>query len=319
MASFAICFCFAKDSAIEQYYRLLVSTLVGQYSIKELEMLSGIKAHTIRIWEQRYHLLEPKRTASNIRYYDDEQLKFLLNVSLLSKHGYKISHISSWSKQDLKQKVEKLYEQTSVHPQEHFEHDATELIAAMIDMDALKLHAIYDASVKQIGFENTIVQLVYPFLEKIGILWSIGQINPAHEHFMSSLIRQKIISGIDQLQEPKTGKKFMLLLPQGEHHEIGLLVAHYMLKRQGYRVFYLGADLPDHEIPNAVKTVHPDYVLTFLVDPAVIPNAQRIRKAISQVDSEITLIVACRNQSELNAIKSDRLQFVHQMSELNDL
>lgn len=293
---------------------------MGQYSIKDLEKLSGIKAHTIRIWEQRYKLIEPKRTGTNIRFYDDEQLKYLLNVSLLSKNGFKISKISKWSDEEFLDHVKQVYEQTLLHDNSvQLELDANDLITSMIEMDAVKFHRIYENSIRHIGFQKTITDLIYPYLEKVGILWSMGQINPAQEHFISNLIRQKVISAIDRLEENMDGEKFLLLLPEGEHHEIGLLLANYILKEKGKRVYYLGQDLPLSDIPSAVLTVEPDYLLTFLVDPSLINNAQKILEILDTATGGKPVLVATRLTPELKNIKLSNVQFLHGMRDLLDI
>lgn len=290
---------------------------MGAYSIKDLEQLSGIKAHTIRIWEQRYGIIEPKRTGTNIRFYDDEQLKFVLNVALLSRHGYKISKISSLSDGEFKQEVEKLYEQTLIHDTDVvLDLDSNDLMVSMIDMDAEKFHRIYENSVKNNGFERTITHLIYPFLEKVGVLWSISQINPAHEHFISCLIRQKIIVGIDRLPNPSSGKRFLLFLPEGEHHEIGLLMAHYLLKKNGAQVFYMGQNLPDQDLKTSIRTISPDAILTFFVDPAVTSNARStVEKMIALCDG-CELLIATRSMPELETIQHPNLFFLHGINDL---
>lgn len=291
---------------------------MGQYSIKDLEQLSGIKAHTIRIWEQRYGLIEPNRTDTNIRYYDDEQLKYLLNVSLLSKNGYKISKISKWSDEEFLEQVKQVYEQTLIHDNSiQLDLDANDLITAMIDMDALKFHRIYENSTRNIGFQKTISDLIYPFLEKVGILWMIGQINPAQEHFVTSLIRQKIISAIDRLEENQSGDKFLLLLPEGENHEVGLLLTHYILKNAGKQVYYLGQNLPLPDIATAVLTVKPNYILTFMVDPVILNDANHIVKQIHDFSGTAKVLIATRKSPEIEKLSFERVSFLHGMQDLD--
>ncbi len=292
---------------------------MGAYSIKDLEQLSGIKAHTIRIWEQRYNIIEPKRTSTNIRYYDDDQLKYLLNVALLSRHGLKISFISKMDDGIFQKEVEKLYEQTLLRdPDVILDLDANDLMVSMIDMNAEKFHRIYENSVRNNGFEKTITDLIYPFLEKVGILWSLDQINPAHEHFISCLIRQKIIAGIDHLPNPLDGKKFILFLPEGEFHEIGLLMANYLLKKKGCVVYYMGQNLPDRDVERCIETVKPDSVLTFFVDPVVVSNAAHSIKKFQSYDANVKILVAVRKTPEIEAINSDNVHFLHGMKDLDN-
>lgn len=292
---------------------------MGSYSIKDIEQLSGIKAHTIRIWEQRYQLIDPKRTETNIRFYDDEQLKFILNVGLLLKNGHKISKISSYSSAVFRAEVEKVYELTLLHSTTvHLDLDSNDLMVSMIDMDTDKFHRIYENSVKHNGFEKTVTGLIYPFLEKVGILWSLGQINPAHEHFISCLIRQKVISGIDRLPEPKDGPKFLLFLPVGEHHEIGLLMAHYLLKKNGARVYYLGQNLPDEDVKTAIETINPNKIFTFFIDPAVINNGKHMICNLSKWSTDGLVLIACRVSPELEGLDKGNIRFLHKMEDLYD-
>jgi DNA-binding transcriptional MerR regulator len=211
------------------------------YSIRELERLSGIKAHTIRIWEKRYNLIDPHRTNTNIRYYTDNDLKKILNVAVLNRQGIKISNIARLNDLELKEEI------IRVTRSNHSEDTIVDSLAiAMIDLDEYMLEAIIDKSISKIGFKSTVIDVFYPFLEKIGILWQSGEVNPAQEHFISNLIRQKIISAVDHLPNsfnPKA-KKFMLLLPEGEWHEIALLFAYYLLKESKHEVIYLGQSVP---------------------------------------------------------------------------
>ncbi|MFH0759297.1 MAG: MerR family transcriptional regulator [Bacteroidota bacterium] len=211
------------------------------YSIKELERLSGIKAHTIRIWEKRYNLIDPHRTNTNIRYYTDNDLKRILNVAVLNRQGIKISNIARLNDQELKEEIVRV--NRSAHSQDGV---VDSLIIAMIDLDEYKLESIIDKSILKVGFKSTVIDVLYPFLDKVGILWQAGDVNPAQEHFVSNLIRQKIIASTDNLPNtfnPK-GRRFILLLPEGEWHEITLLFAQYLLKEANHEVIYLGQSVP---------------------------------------------------------------------------
>lgn len=231
------------------------------YSIKDLEHLSGIKAHTLRIWEQRYKLVTPKRTDTNIRYYDDQDLKLILNVSLLKENGFKISKIAEMSENDLKQRVIQITEQSSRFPDQ-----IQALTLAMIDLDEDRFEKIISTNTLQIGFESTMINIIYPFLVKIGFLWQTGAINPAQEHFISHLIRQKIIVAIDgQVINPeKGGSKYMLYLPEGELHELSLLFTSYIIKSRNHKVVYLGQSLPMQDLQEAYNIHKPDYILTVI-------------------------------------------------------
>jgi DNA-binding transcriptional MerR regulator len=166
---------------------------VAVYSIRDLEKLSGIKAHTIRIWEQRYGIIEPQRTKTNIRYYQDEDLKFLLNIALLNKNGIKISKIAKMTKGEVAEKVAAISE---INFEYGTQLDA--LTISMIEMDEFKFDRIVSTNIQQLGFERTMLEIIYPFLDKLSLLWLTGSINPVQENFMSYLIRQKIIVAIDK-------------------------------------------------------------------------------------------------------------------------
>ena len=165
------------------------------YSIKELEKLSGIKAHTIRIWEKRYNLIEPHRTNTNIRYYTDSDLKKILNVAVLNRQGIKISNIAKLNDLELKEEIIRV-------SRSHYSNEdiIDSLIIAMFDLDEYKLLSIIEKSISRIGFTSTVTDVLYPMLDKVGILWQSGDIYPAHEHFLSNLLRQKIIAATDKLK-----------------------------------------------------------------------------------------------------------------------
>lgn len=231
------------------------------YSIRDLEKLSGIKAHTIRIWEQRYDLLHPQRTPTNIRYYVEEDLKLLLNVALLNRNGYKISKIAKLSKEEIKQKIEEL----SINTSEHLSQvDA--LTMAMIEMDEYKFDRIISANIHQIGFEKAIIEIIHPFLDKLSVLWLTGSVNPCQESFITCLIRQKLLVAIDS--EPVTlgtsVKKFVLFLPENVNQELSLLLLQYLIKARKHRVIYLGNNIYADDVEKVSKIVNPDYFFTII-------------------------------------------------------
>jgi DNA-binding transcriptional MerR regulator len=240
---------------------------MGQYSIKELEQLSGIKAHTIRMWEKRHRIIEPSRTSTNIRYYSDLDLKKIINVSLLNTYGIKISKIADMSLEDMNKKVLELSE---LHNTRGGHID--QLVVAMIDMEEELFEKILNNLILRFGFEKTITEIVYPFLEKIGILWQTQNITPAHEHFISNLIRQKIIVAIDGLPLPqKTAKKILIFLPEGELHELGLLFYHFLIRKSGYRTYYLGQNVPHEDLVSVYKVHQPVLMITSVTSTPSIP------------------------------------------------
>lgn len=235
---------------------------MGQYSIKDIEKLSGIKAHTIRIWEKRYNIVEPKRTDTNIRYYDDNDLKKLLNISILNNKGIKISKISELSDQEIRDKVV-----ASTANVTDFEVQIENMILSMIELDEINFERILSNVILKFGFERTIIEVVYPFFEKIGVLWQVGNINPYQEHFVSNLIRQKLMVAIDALPIPTTyqHRNFLLFLPEDELHELNLLFYNFILKKRGFRTIYLGQTVPFEDLEKVAKTIEVNYLFTAFV------------------------------------------------------
>lgn len=234
------------------------------YTIKEIEKLSGIKAHTIRIWEKRYNLIEPHRTQTNIRYYTDCDLKKILNVAVLNRQGIKISSIARLDEHELKEEIIRVT--TTTHSKINY---VDALVIAMIELDDYKLQSIIDKSISKTGLKDTVISVLFPFLEKVGILWQAGDVNPVQEHFVSYLIRQKIIAATNALSSTyhREARKFLLLLPEGEWHEIGLLFAQYLLKEAGHEVVYLGQSVPYSDVLAAGSALSFDAILISSTTP----------------------------------------------------
>ena len=234
---------------------------MGTYSIKEIEQLSGIKAHTIRIWEKRYKIIGPKRTTTNIRFYSDEDLKKIINISSLNSNGMRISRIAKMSEVEINQSILALSEANS-----KVDVYVDQLLVAMIDLDEKQFDSILATLSDRFGFIRTITEVIYVFMEKIGVLWQTGTITPAHEHFISNLIRQKIITAIAALPFPrKKTKKAILFLPEGELHEIGLLFFHYLTRYHGLRTVYLGQSVPYEDLKIVYDIHKPDLLITSLI------------------------------------------------------
>lgn len=234
---------------------------MGSYSIKDLEQLSGIKAHTLRVWEQRYDIISPKRTNTNIRFYDDTDLRHVLNISFLNQNGHKISKIATLSPEHISHLVSKIADANLEFP-----NQVNALVISMVNLDEDRFEKIIATNTLQFGFERTMINIVYPFLQKIGILWQTGSINPAHEHFITNLIRQKLIVAIDGHLSPlnPNAKKYVLFLPEGELHELTLLFSAYIIKSRHNRAIYLGQSLPSADLATVNEVYHPDYLLTVI-------------------------------------------------------
>lgn len=248
---------------------------MSSYSIKDLEQLSGIKAHTLRIWEQRYNLLSPKRTETNIRFYDDEDLKLILNVALLNDNGVKISKIASMDSVEIREEVMKLTERSLTH-----DDQIHALTICMIEMDEDRFDKILSTNIIKLGFEQTMMNIIYPFMSKIGVLWQTGAINPAQEHFISNLVRQKLIVAIDGQISKGGGKKFLLFLPEGELHETSMLFASYLIKNKGHKVIYLGQSTPYEDLLSVYNLHQPEYLLTVITTS---PSSEYVQEYLNSL------------------------------------
>ena len=258
------------------------------FTIKDLENLSGIKAHTISIWEQRYQFLKPDRTDTNIRHYSNEELKKLLNIALLNKYGYKISHIDRMGEAEVKEKLLSL-----THTQAQQERLLNDLVQCMIDMDTDKLEHILDNYILSRGIERTITQIIFPYMERIGVLWLTNHINPAQEHIVTNIIRQKLIVGIEGVNTSlKVNKTVLLFLPEGEYHELGMLFMYYLLKSRGVSVIYLGANVPINDVEYVVKLKNPNYIYSHLTSIGQKFNFDKFLANITKKFTNIPVIIS---------------------------
>ncbi|BDC97878.1 MerR family transcriptional regulator [Persicobacter psychrovividus] len=263
---------------------------MSNYSIKDLELLSGVKAHTLRIWEQRYNFLKPQRTDTNIRLYSDEDLRLILNVSLLKENGIRISNIAKMDEREMREKVIKITDSQTSFPEQIYA-----LTLAMVELDEERFEKIMGTNILKHGFEKTMVNIVYPFMSRVGLLWLTGGINPAQEHFISNLVRQKLMVAIDSqfISEKEVKDKYMLFLPDGELHDIGLLFANYLLRQRKNRTYYLGQSLPFEHLISIYDIHKPDFLLTILtVTPTSFIEVQRFVDDISQKFPKSTILIS---------------------------
>ena len=258
------------------------------YNIRELESLSGIRAHTIRIWEQRYHFLKPSRTVTNIRTYSNEELKTLLTVALLNKFGYKISKIDGMDPEARTRAVLELNA-----PEAKMEKLVNEMIGFMIDLDSQGFEELLDHQIAVSGLEETITGLIFCFLEKLGILWQTGKIYPVQEHIVSNIIRQKIITGIEGLPPVKNSQPlYLLFLPEDEHHEMGLLFVYYLLRKKAQPVIYLGANVPVKDVHYLAAIKKPAYFYLHLTSFPRQHNFQKFLKELSENINGTTALIS---------------------------
>jgi len=283
-----------------------------KYSISELSKLSGIKQHTIRIWEQRYGILIPERTDTKIRFYSDKELKLIMNIALLNKKGLKISKIAMLSEQELLTKVNEV-------EIVQYNHDIVidQLTKSMISFDEPVFEKIINSAILNFGFQSVMLEVVYPFLEKIGLLWQTGHINPAQEHFISNLIRQKIIVAIDgQVVSYKANtKKVMLFLPQHELHEIAILFYSYILKLNHHHVIYLGANLPNIHVQEVINVYEPDFVFTVLTSSLNLKNTRQLFLQSSTNNPSIKFMIGGCQAYNLEDIGLSNINILHSLQE----
>lgn len=219
-----------------------MNNIQTNFSIKDLENLTGIKAHTIRIWEKRYNLLSPNRSETNIRNYSITSFQKLLNISYLNNNGLKISKIASLKEDEIPVKVREIASRAKVE-----DHAINALKMAMINFDQVLFYNTYNNLIENKTFSDIFYTVFLPLLNEIGLLWQTNTITPAHEHFLSVHIKQKILLNIEKLQslEPKPiSKTFVLFLPENEIHDIGLLFINYQLRSKGYHTIFLGESVP---------------------------------------------------------------------------
>lgn len=285
---------------------------MNAFTIKDLENLSGIKAHTIRIWEQRYNFLKPQRTSTNIRCYCNDELKTLLNVALLNKYGFKISHIDRMQPQEIKEKILSLGDASAVQ-----ERVINELVQEMVDLDMGKFEKIIATYMDDRGVERTIMEIIFPFLERIGILWQTGNINPAQEHLVSNIIRQKLIAAIETAESTtKVHKTFLLFLPEGEHHELGLLFLYYLLRIRGAGILYLGANIPVKDAAYVIRLKKPDIAFSHLTAPDSNFNLGKFLHAIHQSFSNTPVVISGNLIQQYRKSPPDGIHFKNSLSEV---
>ena len=261
---------------------------MNSFTIKDLENLSGIKAHTLRIWELRYNFLKPSRTFTNIRYYSNDELKKVLNIALLNKYGFKISHIDKMNEAEMNEKILSLNQMEA--QQERIVND---LIKNMVDLNMNSFENTLDRFILVKGIERAITQIIFPYLEKIGILWMTNHINPAQEHLVTNIVRQKLIVGIEGASATlKLNRTVLLFLPEGEYHELGLLFMYYLLKKRGVNVIYLGTSIPMKDVAYVVNLKKPDYLYCHLTTVGQSFNFDKFLSAVGKIFHDIPIIVS---------------------------
>jgi len=260
----------------------MLNRVSTEFSIRDLENLSGVKAHTIRIWEKRYSLLSPKRTASNIRLYDIEALRKLLNTSWLLQNGHKISKIASMSDEEMLLKVREASVRETSLPHLH-----NELKVAMLSFDEQAYNQVVDQLEQEMTFRQIFINVFIPFLEDVGLWWMTDVIKPAHEHFVSNLIRQKLFANIEKasrLDPSNNNELYVLFTPMNEIHDLGLLFVHYELLLRGKHSIYLGQSVPINDLTLVDKN---GKACTYVCASSVLPDLEHLPYLVMELHGKL--------------------------------
>jgi DNA-binding transcriptional MerR regulator len=281
------------------------------YKIRDLEILTGIKAHTIRMWEKRYGLLTPQRTNTQIRTYSDHELLLLLNISLLYKKGIKISRIAEMTAAQIFEKSKTMQDSGDTNTA------IEQFIVSVLRLDEQLFHTTFRELTQKDDLSVVFSEHIIPFLNRIGVMWLVGTINPAQEHFISNLIRQKIITAIDQLPIPDPGQsKAILFLPEHEWHEISLLVYHYHLRSKGFNSIYLGQALPYDALIKTIETLKPKALVSSWLT-AIEP--QKIIDYFDRIETELPSLAIFAGGYQIDQLNSSLPKSIRKIHTLADL
>lgn len=286
---------------------------MDQFSISQLSQYSGIKPHTIRIWEKRYNALIPHRSEGNTRYYDGAQLRRLLNIVGLLATGNKISKLCSLSDEELFRMRMDYEKEAGVN--NDYQYFINQLVAAGMSYDEFNFEKAFSHCLLRFGLEKTYIEVIYPLLVRIGLMWTVDDIPPSQEHFISNLLRQKMFTAIDSMP-PVTGTKenWLLFLPEDEFHEVGLLFSNYLLRSRGRNVIYLGANVPLASVKHSINELQIEKLLLFMVHRNLPEVTESYLDALGQLAGDRKIFIAgggidqeilkgTKNQVRLSAVE----------------
>ncbi len=289
---------------------------MAHYSIKNLEEISNQKAHTIRIWEQRYGLLTPRRTDTNIRYYDDKQLKKLLNVCALMGEGMKISKISKLTDSQINDAIQKIMDAAS-EKEVQFQTIINQALIAVSAFDEMSFEKIFSNAILRFGLKDTYLKVIYPMLVRVGLMWSKDDIMPAQEHFFSNLIKQKLFASIDATPLPQTpDQTWVLFLNEMEDHEIGLLMASYILRVHGKKVIYLGQKVPYDNITKVIDACKPTHLYTFYVKNYIEEDVKDLFSKLGKNYKNLQLCFSGKQSSLQETLKKNKVTWIQDIDAL---
>jgi MerR family transcriptional regulator, light-induced transcriptional regulator len=284
------------------------------YNIADLEQLTGIKAHTIRIWEKRYNLIEPRRTTTNIRKYDDDQVRKLLNVSTLLGNGLKISKVAVLSEKEIGETIAALSYRSGDVINMSFVNDLT---ASMLTFNEPVFERTFSAAVNRLGLYEAMIHVIYPLLYRTGIMWLSSKAIPVQEHFATCIIQRKIHSATDGLSvNLKKRKKFLLFLPQHENHEISLLFANYLIRARGHDTIYLGTGVPTENVITVMKSTRPDVLLTFFITAHQTTDVNHVVRETIKATKDIPLLVCGKPEITATIKKHKSVQVLNAPTDL---
>jgi MerR family transcriptional regulator, light-induced transcriptional regulator len=287
---------------------------MDHFSIADLARYSGIKPHTIRIWEKRYHALRPRRSTGNTRYYDTAQLKRLLNITGLLDSEFKVSELCMMTDKELMALNSRFLAAAEPAPTEYF---VSQLVSAAITYNETQFANIFSHCLLRYGMKDSYLDVLFPALVRVGMMWLGDAIPVASEHFISNLIRQKLFTAIDSLPPPKTeGTSWILFLPENEFHDIGLLLAAYLIRLSGHKVIYLGGNLPESSLKDAVQMLKPDFLLLFLVHRDLKAGLQKYIDHLNKISTPKKIYVAA-DLALTQALKpGNKIRFLSSATEL---
>lgn len=288
---------------------------MDQFSISQLSQFSGVKPHTIRIWEQRYNALQPQRSEGNTRYYDGAQLRRLLNIVSLSKTRLKISQLCTKTDEELFALIKEY--SPIADEQNDYDYFVNRLVSSGMCYDEIAFTRLFSHCLLRFGLETTYSMIIYPMLIRVGLMWSSNTMPPSQEHYITNLIRQKLFTSIDAITaESGESEKWLLFLPENEFHEIGLLFAAYLLKSKGKQVVYLGGNVPLSSVNDCLKDTGADNLLLFLVHKDLPENVSTYLEELSELEKTSNTYIACSKELTDSISLKTSFKFLHSVDDL---
>lgn len=307
---------FLKQNAIAVVYSIIlikISDLLT-YSINDIEKLSGVKAHTIRIWEKRYNIIPNRRSVNNIRFYEEEDLELILNIAHLNKRGIKISKIATMSADHIKQRIADYCEVDVI-----FENHIDGLMLSMFELNEYKFLKILNHHIKDIGFEKTMDEVIYPLLDKLSVMWIAGSVKGVHENFINNIIRRKLSVEIDKIElvPESCSKKFLIYLPEYEAHELSLLYVFFLLKKYGADTLYLGTQISIKDVQDAVDIYRPDCIFTLFNDSFSETPLQPYINQLGQIAKNAKVLISGYQTIQQKLVIPDNMEILNSLNEVS--